>query len=252
MGNQLKQKLPLIIVTAAAVILVVSVSLAGVLLFKSEYKLRTRDVPSSDGTSVKLPAESSTLNGQSAGAGNTSSTNPARPAKSDSISVKGNIPANEFDVQFYAKRLYELKYLFAVNGFKSVSELSPSVVVQFAFCHLYFDSLVDMPDEKDLVYRQVLPESISSKIQELFGKNNVDIKKSDLYNQSKDVFEMWLPRYRTSVYADVECKKSGADTYEVTATFYKDKDKKQADSTVSGVFKKEGKNLIISSMQTKK
>lgn len=252
MGNQMKQKIPLIIVTAAAVILVISVSLSGILLFKSEYNLKNRDVPSSDGTSVILPSESSPLDGQGTSEDKTTSTNPAKVAKSDSIYVKSEIPAKEFDAEFYAKRLYELKYLFAVNGFKSVSELSPSVVVQFAFCHLYFDSLVDMPDEKDLIYRQVLPESISSKIQQLFGKNNVDIKKSDLYNSSKDVFEMWLPRYRTSVYADVECKKSGADAYEVTATFYTDKDKKQADSTVAGVFKKEGNNFIISSMQTKK
>jgi hypothetical protein len=248
MDSCFKQKIPLIIMVAGAVILVISISLAGILFWQGEYKTINRDGETGD-TSSSL--KSAVAEQQQDVSNQTGQTEIRQTGKSDSISVSGKISPKEFDAEFYAKRLYELKYLFGVDGFKSISDISTSAVVQFTFCHLYYESLVDMPDEKDMIFRQVLPESISAKIEELFGKNKIDISKSDLYNPDKKVFEMWQPRYSSNVYADIKCSKSGVNTYEITATFFLEKTKNKADSIVTGVFKKEGSNFILTSMQTK-
>lgn len=239
MNPNAKQKLPAAILIFAVLVLVAGIGAVGFFLTNSNYKtyavLDASAVPSAGAV-----AASSSI-----------STSASQTEISHSITVTGGISSKDFDTELYVKRLYELKKLFAVSKFNSVSELSPSVVVQYAFNHLYYDSLVDMPDEKAMLLRQVLPESIKSEIKTLFGNTIIDIFKSDLYNKNKQVFEMWQPNYRRSVYADAACEKLSTDHYRITATFYTTKQKNTVDSVVTGVFIKQNGSFILVSMSTK-
>ena len=239
MQSSMKHKIPLILMVIGMTALVVAISAVGILFSRGRYTTVGKEV--SDAASAAEVSDTNTQASQSL----------AAQTKQDSVSVSKGGKTDSFDAVFYAKRLYELKYLFAIDGFNQVSELPVSAAVQFAFCHLYYDSLVDMPNEKDMFFRQVLPESVSSKLQQLFGENKIDVTQSDLYNPNKKVVEMWQPNYRKSVYADVVCSNLGNGAYEIAATFYIAKDKEKVDSIVSGTFKKDGEGYILKSMNTK-
>ena len=222
---------------AGVTLLVLTVCYIGILLSGGEHALENDSLSASSNT---YPSEYTSIEAAASG-----------PTQAQYINIKNQSDEPDgFDAEFYAKRLYELKYLFAVDRFETISELSVSAVVQFAFCHLYYDSLVDMPKEKTMLFRQVLPESIAREIENLFGENNIDIKKSDLYNADKKVFEMWQPQYSTSVYADVDYIKKGDNIHEVTAKFYKSKDKSKTGSTVRGIFERQHDKFILTSMLT--
>lgn len=238
--SETKQKLPVLLMLLGVLILVVVVSVVGVWLSQKKYDTVTDSKPSSD-------ASEALVSGTSGGSGEDDAES---VAVDHSIAVTGDV-SDDFDAALYTKRLYELKIQFAVSGFDSVSDLTPSVVVQYAFCHLYYDSLVDMPEEKDMLLREVLPSSITSEVKELFGENSVDITKSDLYESDKNLFEMWQPKLRAAVYANSVCEKQSDTTYQLTSTFYKTKDKLEVTGTVTGVFVKQGDHYILTGMKTK-
>ena len=234
MKKSVNKKLPVILALSAAAVVIAAVCIVGVLLSQKDYDTVKDNENSSKAVSSQKAPQSS--------------------ASSDSayaaIKVTNGFNDESFDPVFYTKRLYELKSQFGIDAFDSVSDLSVSAVVQLAFCHIYYDSLTEMPDEKNMLFRQVLPESISEKITELFGKNNVDVSKSDLYNKDSGLVEMWQPKLGAMVYANVSCDKTGDGQYTLTATFFKEEDKTQKDSTVTGVFEKQGDGYIIKSMKT--
>lgn len=235
-----KHKLPILLMLIGILILVVAVSVVGVWLSQKKYDTVTDRKASSD-TSEAAYQDESDVSGD---------VSDDSDIVAHSIAVTGDV-SDDFDATLYTKRLYELKMQFAVSGFQSVSDLTPSVVVQYAFCHLYYDSLVDMPQEKDMLLREVLPDSISSEVKELFGDNQVDITKSDLYESDQKLFEMWQPKLRAAVYADTVCAKLSDTSYQLTSTFYKTKDKTEILSTVTGIFIKQNDHYILSGMQTK-
>lgn len=226
------KKLPIIILLAAVAGLIALICIIGAILSQKDYDTVKDDESSNAVSSQKQ--ESSASAGQTPAA----------------IRVMDDQSGQDFDPVFYTKRLYELKYQFGVSRFNSVSELSVSAVVQFAFCHIYYDSLTDMPDEKTMLFRQVLPESISEELYGLFGKNQIDVKKSDLYNHDNGLIEMWQPKLGTVVYANTSCKKDGDNRIKVTATFFKEADKTMKDCVVTGVFEKQGDGWIITGMET--
>ena len=79
----------------------------------------------------------------------------------------------------------------------------------------------------------------------------MDIKKSDLYNADKNLFEMWQPRLRASVFADTVCKAGEDGRYELTVSFYDSSAKTTLTSAVVGVFEKQNGRYILKSMETK-
>lgn len=233
MKKTANKKLPIILALSAVAVVIAAVCIVGALMSQKDYDT----VKDNDGSK----AESSQKSPQSSASSDSSYA---------AIKVTNGFDDESFDAVFYTKRLYELKYQFGIDQFDSVSDLSVSAVVQFAFCHIYYDSLTDMPDEKNMLFRQVLPDSISEKITELFGKNNVDVSKSDLYNKDNSLVEMWQPKLGTAVYANASCEKTGGGQYTLTATFFKEEGKSQKDSVVTGVFEKQGGGYIIKSMKS--
>lgn len=225
------KKLPVIIALACAAVVIALICIVGAIVSQKGYDT-VKDSQSGKTSSQKQ--ESSASSGEDFAA----------------VKILSDQSGKDFDPVLYTKRLYELKYQFGADGFGSVSELSISAVVQFAFCHIYYDSLTDMPDGKTMLFRQVLPESISDEIYSLFGENSVDVKKSDLYNKKNGLIEMWQPKLGTEVYANAVCEKAGDGRYKVTATFFKEADKTKKDSVVTGVFQKQDDGYIIVSMET--
>lgn len=230
-----KQKLPVILLVSGLLILVIVISAVGLFLSNREYETVSASSLSSGGVSST---------------GSDGSPLPTAGGNSHAITITGEAD-DDFNAVLYTKRLYELKNQFAVGGFSSASELSPSVVVQYAFCHLYYQSLPDMPDDAGMVLRQVPPESIQKEVDSLFGETGVDIKKSDLYDADKNLFEMWQPRLRASVFADTVCKAGEDGRYELTVSFYDSSAKTTLTSAVVGVFEKQDGRYILKSMETK-
>lgn len=225
-----KSKLPLAITLAVMLLLAAAAGGVGYWLSRPEYGLVSDSSP--EASRQEASADESA---------------PSRHV----ITLKGDEPGEDFDAALYVKRLYELKYQMAVDGFSSVDELSPNVAVQYAFCHIYYDSLVDMPEEKAMLFRQVLPDSIRNSLRSLFGENALDITQSDLYNAGRQMFEMWQPRLRAEVYADAEIKKTDGG-YEITARFFTDNTRSQIRDTVTGAFQRSdnGDGYILKSMAT--
>ena len=54
------------------------------------------------------------------------------------------IPAY-IDADALAHRSYELRYLLAQTKFESPDDMSVNALVQFAFCHMFYENLTDMP-----------------------------------------------------------------------------------------------------------
>ena len=219
----------------------------GITVFRGllkEYSYDTKHTPT-DSTLVESSASDSSTDAQPS-------------VNAHIIEVTGDTPAENFNTVLYTKRLYELHYLFAVYDFDKVSELSVSQVVQYAFCSLFYDSLVDMPaEDKAMVLRQVIPESISDKLVQLFGENTIDITQSDLYNKDKGLFEMWQPRLRSTVYARTTCKALGKAEYQLTAQFFTSVSTPNAETMstphteITGVFVWQKDSYILKSMHTK-
>lgn len=235
------KRLPFVLAVFAILALAVGVSAGGALFFRKPYQ--TIDESGSHaGTSVEGTGKNTSLP-----SGETSAIAGEVPHR---ITATGDFDPDVFDAAFYTKRLYALKYLFAVDEFDEVSDLPVSAAVQFAFCHLYYDSLVDMPEERPMLLRQVMPASISTQLEKLFGDNSLDITKSDLYNAEKKLFEMWQPSHRTPVYANADCTSKEDNSYELTATFFTSHRKDRIDCVVVGVFKKQHGHYTLDSMET--
>lgn len=125
-----------------------------------------------------------------------------------------------------AHRSYELRYLLAQEKFDSPDDISVNALVQYAFCHLYYDDLIAMPRTGNKL-RQATADEINQEILENFGEVGTDITKADLYNSGRKCFEMWEPLYGTDIYYDVTVVPAGDDTYKASTTFYGDSAKKE-------------------------
>ena len=116
--------------------------------------------------------------------------------------------------------------------------------MQFAFCHIYYENLTDMPNAGNRL-RTASADDIKLQILKYFGSVSVDITKADLYNSGKKQFEMWEPHYGTEIYYDTEIKRAGTDTYKVTAVFYSDSAKtEKTGKTVLTVEDSSGRAII--------
>lgn len=138
----------------------------------------------------------------------------------------GEIP-EYIDADALANRSYELRYLFAQKKFESPEEISVNVLVQFAFCHMYYENLADMPTSGNKI-RRATADEIKTQIQKYFGALDVDITTADLYNKGKERFEMWEPNYGSDIYYDVKVTSEGDNLYKAVTTFYTDSLKSEA------------------------
>ena len=158
---------------------------------------------------------------------------------------ESNKPVPEYiNADALAHRSYELRYLLGQEKFTSPDDISPSALVQFAFCHIYYENLTDMPNSGNRL-RTASADDIKLQILKYFGSVSVDITKADLYNSGKKQFEMWEPHYGTEIYYDTEIKRAGTDTYKVTAVFYSDEAKtEKTGKTVLTVEDSSGRAII--------
>ncbi len=149
------------------------------------------------------------------------------------------------DIDYYANRSYELHFLLAIASFDDPSQISANALVQYAFCRLYYDNLVDMP-RSGVKMREATKKQIDDQIQKEFGKVSVDITKSDLYNQSKKKFEMWEPLYGSDIYFDAKAEEVNKNEYTITSTFYNDEAKNEVrgTTTLTVQIDKNGKEYI--------
>lgn len=149
------------------------------------------------------------------------------------------------NADYYANRSYELRFLFAVDKFSKPSDISTGVLVQYAFCRLYYDNLTNMP-RKGVKMREATQKQIVDQIQKDFGKVSVDVTKSDLYNHDKKKFEMWEPLYGGEIYFNAKSEKVSDSEYNVTTTFYNDEAKTEIKGTtvMTVSVAKDGKQYI--------
>ena len=139
----------------------------------------------------------------------------------DKISVKGV----EFDVNAFALRSYELAFLIGTGSFKNPEKISPDALTQYAFTHLYYEDFYKIPND-GAVYKETTLKKLESELAKHFGKLNVNLKKSSLYNKSSGKFEMWLPDYGANVYYRVDAADKSGDKVEIITTFYNEAEKK--------------------------
>lgn len=125
-----------------------------------------------------------------------------------------------------ANRSYELHFLLGVDKFSSPNELPPNVIVQFAFCHIYYTNLCSMPTT-GMKLRETTGNEIEAQISKYFGNISTDITKSDLYNKASQKFKMWEPTYGTKIFYDSTLTKNNEGLYVCTTTFYTNSTKKK-------------------------
>lgn len=131
-------------------------------------------------------------------------------------------PVPEYiDADALAQRSYELRYLLAQEKFNAPEDISVNALVQFAFCHIYYEDLTAMPRTGNRL-RETTADEIRMQLLKYFGSVSVDITKANLYNAGRQQFEMWEPHYGTDIYYDVVVRRAGDDTYRVITTFYTD------------------------------
>ena len=149
-----------------------------------------------------------------------------------------------------ANRSYELHFLLGVDKFSSPNELPPNVIVQFAFCHIYYTNLCSMPTT-GMKLRETTPDKIEAQISKYFGNVSTDITKSDLYNKASQKFKMWEPTYGTKIFYDSTLTKNNEGLYVCTTTFYTNSTKKNIQGKTVLTVEDNGSRAIIKKLSSK-
>ena len=147
-------------------------------------------------------------------------TTNSNPSSTELLNVPEYINKDEL-----ANKSYELHFLLGQDKFSSPNELPPNAIVQFAFCHIYYENLCSMPTE-GMKLRETTSKEIEAQISKYFGNISTDITKSDLYNKATKKFKMWEPTYGTAIFYDAKLTKNNEGLYVCTTTFYTDSTKK--------------------------
>lgn len=157
----------------------------------------------------------------SATTGTAATTTAAAPADAEAI------PAY-IDADALAHRSYELRYLLAQTKFESPDDMSVNALVQFAFCHVYYENLTDMPRSGNRL-RQATADEINQQILKYFGAVSTDITKADLYNHGRKCFEMWEPLYGRDIFYKATVTRGDEENlYIVNTVFYSDASQSEA------------------------
>lgn len=164
--------------------------------------------------------------------------------------TQNNDVFKEIDLDTYANRSYELKFLIAQESFKSPEEISVNAIVQYAFSHLYYENLCEMP-QNGISYRSATEAEIRKEIEKHFGPLDINIKDTYLYNKGNDKFEMWEPNYGTDIFYDVEGQLLAEGGYRVKTVFYTDDVKDKILATTFLTLNEYKGKIIIKSFNSK-
>lgn len=145
----------------------------------------------------------------------------------DSLEKSDEDIPDYIDADAFAKRSYELYFLLSQKSFDSPEQMSVSALVQFAFCHLFYTDLIDMPTA-GIKIRYASLDEIKTELIKHFGQLDIDLTQADLYNAANERFEMWEPHYGREIYYNTVVKAVGNDDYTITTVFYTDKGKAEA------------------------
>ena len=135
--------------------------------------------------------------------------------KIDPITLKGV----EVKVTDFAVYGYELQNMMAVKKFVSPKELKVDLLAQYAFSHALFPRLNEA-NNKPMEYRTIGEKELNAALTALFGKLDVDLKKSVLYQPSQKKFEMWIPAYGCNIYYNIDAVNINGDTADIITTYY--------------------------------
>lgn len=160
------------------------------------------------------------------------------------------IPAH-IDADALAHRSYELRYLLAQERFNTPDEISVNALVQYSFCHLFYENLTDMPRTGNKL-RQASVEEIKQEIENTFGPVTADITQADLYNAGRQCFEMWEPLYGTEIFYDVSVSRADTDTYQARTVFYSDAAKTEVMGKTVLTVQDNGGQILIQKMTSSK
>ena len=156
----------------------------------------------------------------------------------------------KIDADEYALRGYELAFMFAQKDFDKIDEIPVDVLVQFAFCHIYFDNLYEMP-HKAVVYRDTDMKEMKEAVEKYFGKNDVDLSKSILYTPGRKKFEMWQPEYGTNIYYTINSTTVKGSRLIIDATFFNEESKETAKGSIELTVAVKNSKPYISGLKTK-
>jgi len=162
------------------------------------------------------------------------------------------VPINDtskFDKDTFAKRVCELRELDADN-FTDASKLSINKIVYYSFCHMYYKTIYDIPKTSALREWQSAIDTMNSEIKKNFLIGSFDATKSDNYQTSKKIFDMWQPNARTAPIYNAEVKQISTDKYELTVTFFDKNDTAKSTpltKSVATIVKSDG-NYVFASL----
>jgi hypothetical protein len=159
--------------------------------------------------------------------------------KIDPVTVNGTkvSPAD------FALRSHELAIMMA-QTFNKPTDLPVDAAVQYALVHVYCPDFYSITNN-DMQYRTASEKEIKTELKKQFGTDDFPITKSMLYNPSKKVFEVWIPKYGTNVYYNVDAVNINGNTAEIITTFYNEiKQSTLAGKTTITVKIQDGKPVI--------
>lgn len=138
---------------------------------------------------------------------------------SDGMTAPLTVKGVKVDVEAFVLRSYELAFMLAQPKFKSVKDISVDALAQYAFMHVFFEDFYAVTN-KMTEFRQAKPEQVFKELKKHFGKANIDLKKSQLYNKGKNMFEMWLPEYGTNIFCHIDAADVVGSKAVIVTTFY--------------------------------
>ena len=140
-------------------------------------------------------------------------------AYGDGLTSPLKVKGVKVDVEDFAIRSYELAFMMGQPKFKSVKNISVDALAQYSFVHVFYKNFYEIPN-KVTEFRQAKPEQVNKQFKKYFGKTNIDLKKSLLYNKGKKMFEMWLPEYGTNIFYRVDAADVKGSNAVIVTTFY--------------------------------
>lgn len=162
-------------------------------------------------------------------------------------STKANDSNNTFMEETIIKCCYELRYIFAINEFDDISTVYVNKLAQYGLCHLYYNSLLDIPASDELEYRDASKKDIEAVLKSQFNVEGLNLEESDIYNKAEQKFEMWVPNYSQQITYDYTVTDNG-DNLTINVVYYEDEIRSKVKSEATINVAKEGDLYYIKSL----
>ena len=162
-------------------------------------------------------------------------------------STKANDSSNTFMEETIIICCYELSYIFAINEFDDISMVSVNKLAQYGLCHLYYNSLLDVPASDELEYRDASKKDIEAVLKSQFNVEGINLEESDIYNKAEQKFEMWVPNYSQQITYDYTVTDNG-DNLTINVVYYEDEVRSKVKSEATINVAKKGDLYYIKSL----